>query len=143
MMKIFQRFLKVFLVLFISLSIVGCKTTNDSLDEEGTYYTKEDVSLYLYTYKHLPSNYITKEEAKQLGWSGGSLEPYAEGKCIGGSYFGNYEKLLPDNDYKECDIDTYQKSSRGAKRLIYSDDGYIYYTEDHYQTFETLYEGYK
>ena len=110
-----------------------------AIDEDGSYTTKEDVALYIHTYGRLPSNFITKKQAEKLGWSGGSLEPYAPGKCIGGNRFGNYEKLLPDGNYKECDIDTLGKKSRGAKRLIYSDDGRIYYTADHYKTFTQLY----
>ena len=84
---------------------------------------------------------MTKKEAKKLGWTGGSLEDYARGMCIGGDFFGNYEGLLPeDKKYHECDIDTLGKKKRGAKRIIYSDDGYIYYTGDHYKSFELLYE---
>ena len=109
------------------------------IDEDGSYTTKDDVALYIHTYGKLPHNFITKKEAQKLGWSGGSLEPYAPGKCIGGNYFGNYEGALPDGNYKECDIDTLGKKSRGAKRIIYSDDGRIYYTGDHYKTFEQLY----
>ncbi len=109
-------------------------------DKDGTYTSKEDVALYIHTYGKLPSNFITKKQAKKLGWSGGSLEDFAPGMCIGGDYFGNYEGLLPeDKEYHECDIDTLGKKSRGAKRIIYSDDGYIYYTEDHYESFEQLY----
>lgn len=110
-----------------------------TIDENGSYTSKEDVALYLHTYGTLPSNFITKKEAKSLGWEGGSLEPYAPGKCIGGDRFGNYEEALPDGSYHECDIGTLGKSSRGAKRIVYSDDGRIYYTEDHYETFEQLY----
>ena len=111
------------------------------IDEYGIYDSKEEVALYIVTYDKLPQNYITKKEAKKLGWSGGSLEEYAPGKCIGGDYFGNYEGNLPvDSEYHECDIDTLGKKSRGAKRLVFSDDGYIYYTEDHYETFELIYE---
>ena len=110
-----------------------------AIDEDGSYTTKEDVALYIHTYGRLPSNFITKKEAEKLGWSGGSLEPYAPGKCIGGSYFGNYEGILPDGDYKECDIDTLGQKKRGAKRIIYSDDGRIYYTDDHYESFTQLY----
>ena len=110
-----------------------------AIDEDGSYTTKEDVALYIHTYGKLPSNFITKKEAQKLGWSGGSLEPLAPGKCIGGNHFGNYEGILPDGNYKECDIDTLGKKSRGAKRIIYSDDGRIYYTEDHYESFEQLY----
>ena len=62
-----------------------------AIDEDGSYTTKEDVALYIHTYGKLPSNFITKKQAEKLGWSGGSLEPYAPGKCIGGNYFGNYE----------------------------------------------------
>ncbi|MBE6626668.1 MAG: ribonuclease [Ruminococcaceae bacterium] len=112
------------------------------LDENGTYDDKERVALYIHLYGKLPSNYITKEKAEELGWSGGSVERYAKGKCIGGSRFGNYEGLLPKKSgrtYYECDIDTLGESSRGAKRIVYSNDGLIYYTDDHYETFELLY----
>jgi hypothetical protein len=117
-------------------------TTEGKIDKNGVYTSKDDVALYLYTYKTLPSNFITKKQAQAKGWSGGSLEPYAPGCCIGGTYFGNYEGLLPEKrgrEYHECDIDTLGKKSRGAKRIVYSNDGLIYYTEDHYQTFELLY----
>ena len=111
-----------------------------ALPEDGSYTSKEDVALYLHLYGRLPSNFITKNEARDLGWSGGSLEPYAPGKCIGGDYFGNYEGLLPEGKrYTECDIDTLGAKSRGAKRIIFSDDGCIYYTDDHYESFTQLY----
>lgn len=112
------------------------------IEEDGTYTTKEDVARYIHTYGHLPDNFITKKQAQALGWEGGSLEPYAPGKCIGGSRFGNYEGILPEKDgrtYTECDIDTLGASKRGAKRIVFSNDGLIYYTEDHYETFELLY----
>ena len=111
------------------------------LDENGTYTTKEDVALYIYQYGYLPSNFITKNEARDLGWEGGSLEPFAPGMCIGGDKFGNYEGLLPDDDgrkYTECDINSRGKKS-GAERIVFSNDGLIYYTPDHYETFELLY----
>ena len=112
------------------------------LAEDGSYTSKEDVALYIHLYGHLPDNFITKKEAQKLGWGGGSLEPYAPGKCIGGDYFGNYEGLLPEKKgrkYTECDIDTLGAKSRGAKRIIFSNDGLIYYTDDHYESFELLY----
>ena len=112
----------------------------DELPEDGAYTTKDDVALYLHLYGRLPGNFITKKQAQSLGWSGGSLEDYAPGKCIGGDRFGNYEKLLPtDRTYHECDINTLGARSRGAERLVYSDDGLIYYTADHYNTFTLLY----
>ena len=111
------------------------------IDKDGVYTTKEDVALYIYTYGKLPKNFITKKEAQALGWPGGYLEPYAPGKCIGGDRFGNYEGLLPTNKkYTECDIDTLGAKSRGAKRIVFSNDGeLIYYTDDHYESFTLLY----
>lgn len=116
--------------------------TEVTIAEDGVYTSKEDVSLYIHIYERLPDNFMTKKEAQALGWEGGSLEPYAPGMCIGGNRFGNYEGLLPEEDgrtYTECDIDTLGASSRGAKRIVFSNDGLIYYTEDHYETFELLY----
>ena len=118
------------------------EVSSSKLSEDGHYNSKDDVSFYIYTYNHLPENYITKKEAQALGWTGGSLEPYAPGKSIGGDRFGNREGVLPKKSgrsYTECDIDTLGKASRGAKRIVYSNDGLIYYTEDHYSSFEKLY----
>lgn len=117
-------------------------TVESLIDENGSYTTRDDVALYIHTYGKLPQNFITKKEAQSLGWSGGSLEPYAPGKCIGGTHFGNYEGKLPEKEgrsYTECDIDTLGQSSRGAKRIVFSNDGLIYYTEDHYSSFTLLY----
>ena len=116
--------------------------TEAAVDEDGWYYSRDDVALYIHTYGHLPSNFITKREAKKLGWSSGSLEKYAPGKVIGGDRFGNYEGLLPEapgRTFTECDIDTLGAKKRGAKRIIFSNDGLIYYTDDHYESFTLLY----
>lgn len=113
-----------------------------ALDEGGEYTSAEDVALYLHLYAHLPQNFITKKDARALGWNGGGLDDYADDKCVGGDRFGNYEGLLPDapgREYHECDIDTLHAVSRGAKRIVYSNDGLIYYTEDHYESFILLY----
>ena len=118
------------------------KKESGTIDKDGTYDSKEEVAMYIQLYKKLPSNYITKSKAQSLGWSGGSLEEYAPGKCIGGGKFGNYEGKLPKKSgrtYTECDIDTLGKDSRGAKRIVFSNDGLIYYTDDHYKTFTLLY----
>lgn len=117
-------------------------TQADAIDEAGTYTTRDDVALYLFTFGHLPDNFITKAQAQKLGWSGGGLDRYADGTCIGGDRFGNYEGLLPKasgRTYTECDIDTLHKNSRGAKRIVFSNDGLIYYTDDHYASFTLLY----
>ena len=116
------------------------------IDEDGHYTSKEEVALYLYTYGKLPSNFITKKEAENLGWKkkdgeAGQLHVVAPGMSIGGSSFGNYEGLLPEKKgrkYFECDIN-YVKGNRGAERLVYSNDGLIFYTGDHYESFEQLY----
>ncbi len=118
------------------------KPTEAPIDENGVYDKKDDVALYIRAYGRLPSNYITKKKAQSLGWSGGSLEPYAPGKCIGGDRFGNYEGLLPEAPgrvYTECDIGTLGRRSRGAKRIVFSNDGLIYYSDDHYESFTLLY----
>ena len=111
------------------------------LDEDGWYYSTEDVALYLYTYGELPDNFITKKEAQSMGWDNkkGNLWEVADGMCIGGDYFGNKEGLLPEeDDYTECDVN-YEGGFRGAERIVFSDDGDIYYTGDHYESFEQLY----
>jgi len=111
----------------------------------GSYSTKDEVALYIHLYGELPANYITKKEAQALGWvaSKGNLWKVTDHKSIGGDYFGNYEGLLPKasgRKYYECDID-YNGGTRNAKRIIYSNDALVYYTEDHYKTFTKLYGG--
>ena len=117
-----------------------------TVEEDGHYTSKEEVALYLHTYGKLPSNYISKKKAEELGWKqkqgeAGQLHVVAPGMSIGGSSFGNYEGLLPEKKgrkYYECDIN-YKKGNRGAERIVYSNDGLIFYTGDHYDTFEQLY----
>lgn len=111
--------------------------------EDETYSSKDDVAEYLYLYGHLPDNYITKSEAKKLGWvsSKGNLWDVAPGMSIGGDTFGNREGLLPKEKgrkYYECDVD-YEGGYRSSERIIYSNDGLVYYTEDHYNSFDLLY----
>ena len=125
------------------LSLVEADPAQQTLDENGSYTSREDVCAYLIAYGHLPSNFITKKEAQAAGWDGGSLEPYCPGKCIGGDYFGNSEGKLPKakgRRWTECDLNTLGARSRGPERLIFSNDGLIYYTPDHYESFELLYD---
>lgn len=120
----------------------GQAESKTMVQQDGQYTSKDEVAAYIHAYGELPENFITKKEARAMGWKGGSLEPYAPGKSIGGDRFGNREELLPkEDDYKECDIDTKGADSRGAKRIVYSDDGDIYYTDDHYKSFTQLYKG--
>ena len=120
------------------------KEINDKVAEDEYYYDLQNVVLYLETYHHLPDNYITKDEARDLGWEGGSVEDYKKDAAIGGDRFGNHEGILPKagkNAYHECDIDTHGYKNRGSRRLIYTDDGQYYYSKDHYETFQQVLVG--
>ena len=124
------------------------KQGSSEITEDGTYTSKDEVAYYLHTYGELPPNYITKNQAQNLGWvsSWGNLWQVAPGKSIGGDNFGNYEGLLPKaqgRKYFECDIDydldrEKYRGGRNGKRIIFSNDGLIFYTEDHYKTFEEI-----
>ena len=133
------------LLLLVAVALFSALTVDSGDDNSGVdlvYTSAEDVAAYLHENGQLPDNFMTKDEARKLGWEGGSLEEYAPGMAIGGDNFGNYEGKLPTakgRQYYECDIDTIGRDSRGAKLLVYSNDGLIYYTEDHYETFELLY----
>lgn len=116
---------------------------NDIILESGSYTTPEDVAEYIHTFGTLPKNFITKKEAQDLGWisSEGNLWDVAYGMSIGGDRFGNYEKLLPDVDgriWTECDVN-YDGGFRGSERIIFSNDGLVFYTSDHYKNFEQIY----
>lgn len=118
--------------------------TQAAIDENGSYTARDDVARYLMTYGRLPRNFITKKEATELGWESreGNLHDVAPGMSIGGDRFSNREGLLPKQSgrtYYECDID-YAGGFRGSKRIVYSNDGLIFYTEDHYKSF-TEWEG--
>jgi len=113
------------------------------IDEDGWYTSKDEVALYIHEYGRLPGNYLTKSEARKAGWvpSKGNLAKVCPGMSIGGDTFYNDEGELPDargRSYRECDID-YVSGKRGAKRIVFSNDGLIFYTDDHYRTFEQLY----
>lgn len=114
--------------------------TNISVSEDGEYVTANEVAAYIKEFHKLPSNYITKKEAQQLGWQGGPLKSYAPGKSIGGDVFTNRQGILPhiNKKYIECDIDA-NGTSRGAKRIVYSTEDYkVYYTDNHYESFSQI-----
>lgn len=152
-----KRILSLFLTFLLSFFVLGCSEMDlgtgdigisdgdgfEKIKEDGQYNSKDEVSLYLNTYDKLPSNYIKKKEATALGWesSKGNLWDVTDEMSIGGDWFGNREKKLPIEDgrsYSECDIN-YEGGFRGAERLVYSNDGLIYYTGDHYESFELLF----
>jgi len=101
-----------------------------------------EVADYIKKYNRLPDNFITKKDAGTLGWnpSKGNLWAVAPGKSIGGDVFRNREKKLPvkrGRIWYEADID-YQGGKRGKDRILFSRDGLIYKTEDHYRTFTRM-----
>lgn len=124
-------------------SAAPTKAPADLVEEDGVYSTPELVAAYLHTFHRLQSNFITKNEATKLGWisSEGNLWDVTDEMSIGGDKFGNYEGLLPKADgrqWYECDVN-YYGGYRGAERILYSNDGLIYYTDDHYESFTQLY----
>ena len=123
------------------ISADALKYAEEIITEDGVYTTPATVAAYLHTFNKLPGNFITKKEAQQLGWdsSKGNLTDVAPGMSIGGDTFGNRENQLPEGKrYRECDVN-YTSGKRGAERIVYSADGDIYYTGDHYSTFTQLY----
>ena len=155
-MKKIRRYLPV-LILVLALLILFWPAGNNDTGTEPALPTTEPVSsspdagalpdggeLQLLEPSPDPETQtdVTKDEAEKAGWNGGSLEYVLPGKCIGGDRFGNREGQLPKakgRTWRECDINTLGKRSRGPERLVYSNDGLIYYTPDHYETFTRLY----
>lgn len=126
---------------FSAESIDSDQALGKNIEEEKPYYRMEDVAAYIYYYNKLPVNYLKKDEAKDLGWipKENNLWEVTDKMVIGGDYFGNYEGLLPeDRSYKEADVN-YDGGPRGPERLVYDEDGNIFYTKDHYETFERIY----
>jgi ribonuclease T1 len=118
-------------------------TTNIKIEKGLRYTSKEEVAAYIHDFHELPPNYLTKKEAQNMGWdnSKGNLWDVTDQKSIGGDYFYNREGLLPKAEgrlYYECDIN-YSGGYRGAERIVYSNDGLIFYTDDHYESFERIY----
>ena len=120
------------------------EATQSTVERGNAYTSKDEVAAYLHVFNALPPNFITKREAEEAGWnsSEGNLWEVTDRKSIGGDRFGNREGLLPKangRQYYECDIN-YSGGRRGAERIVYSSDGLIFYTGDHYKTFEQLYQ---
>ena len=138
-----------FVVLLLSVSSVSAgffdflnfgSSSNVNVEENGQYCTVDEVSAYIKEFHKLPSNYITKAEAQNLGWHGGPLKNYAPGKSIGGDTFTNRQHILPDSDskYIECDINA-NGTDRGAERIVYYSGNYkVYYSSDHYNSFKEV-----
>ena len=146
MKRIAAALVSLLLLLVLAPAALGAAITVDAakyeVEEDGWYDTMEEVAIYLTFFEQLPGNYLTKKEAQALGWESrkGNLWDVADGCSIGGDRFGNYEGLLPDakgRKWTECDID-FDGSYRGAERIVFSNDGLIYYTGDHYESFDEI-----
>ena len=151
------RIVAVFIAVLIAFAACGCtggggtpaatqSSASDavvSVSEDSSYITKDEVAAYIHEFGHLPPNFISKTKARKAGWvsSEGNLQEVCPGMSIGGSVFYNDDGLLPDakgRTWIECDIN-YEGGFRGAERIVFSNDGLVYYTGDHYKTFEQLY----
>nr|WP_314239014.1 ribonuclease domain-containing protein [uncultured Campylobacter sp.] len=123
-------------------NVVAVPTAN--IVKDGIYTSKDEVAAYIYKFGELPRNFITKKDALALGWDAksGNLWQVTDKKSIGGDRFSNREKKLPNADGRkwfECDIG-YRGGRRGAERIVFSSDGLIYYTPDHYENFYLLFD---
>ena len=144
-----RKFLMLAAVLLaVLLALTGCGTAEKSArgaetpaEASGSIIEPQAIADYLFEHGELPENFITKREAQALGWDRNYLSDVAPGMSIGGDHFGNYEGQLPrvkGRKYYECDAN-YTGGRRGAERIVYSNDGHVYYTRDHYQTFTELF----
>lgn len=106
-----------------------------SIDE----LTKENVVInYVKKNHELPDYYLTKSEARNQGWnaSAGNLCEVLPGKAIGGDKFSNREKQLPKgNQYFEADVN-YNCGNRNGDRIVFTKNGEVWLTHDHYRSFE-------
>ena len=143
--RVFAALLSLLLMLALApaaLAAITVDAADYAVEEDGWYDSMEEVAIYLTFFEELPGNYLTKKEAQALGWESrkGNLWDVADGCSVGGDRFGNYEGLLPEakgRKWTECDID-FDGSYRGAERIVFSNDGLIYYTGDHYESFEEI-----
>ena len=128
----------ILLVLFFFVPVVGHCLEIQTVSPTSFH----GVADHIKKYNRLPDNFITKNEAKKLGWNParGNLWDVAPGKSIGGDVFHNREKKLPvkrGRSWYEADIN-YKGGKRGKDRIIFSSDGLIYKTGDHYRTFTRI-----
>ena len=112
------------------LAISAGDATNDG---------KNGADWYLKYLGMLPDYYITKKEARELGWKPalGNLDEVAPGCMIFGGIFDNDKGYLPQQPgriWYEADIN-YENSWRNNERVLFSNDGLVFVSYDHYKTF--------
>ena len=114
-------------------------TTNYSSNSSIDQLTQENVVInYVKEHHELPNYYITKSEARKSGWvaSQGNLCDALPGKAIGGDNFSNREGNLPKGEkYYEADVN-YNCGRRNADRIVFTKNGDVYLTKDHYKSFQ-------
>ena len=133
-------------------SSADIKSIFEAVQESGEYTTRDSVAAYLCKFDKLPTNYVTQNEGKSLyesrkgkTFDKWNFNPWTTiGVMIGGDKFNNYASnasnyhaTLPEGSYHEADVE-YSAKNRGTKRLVYQSDCIIYYTADHYETFNRL-----
>ena len=109
----------------------------------GPMEAAQELADYIFEHGELPENFVTKRQARDMGWQKNYRYPgdISPGLTIGGDYFGNYQQKLPDvkgRKYYEADC-FYHGGKRNDYRIIYSNDGHVWYTGDHYVTFIELF----
>lgn len=124
-------------------AVNGLADKPEQKTSSGPIIEPQAIADYLFEHGKLPDNFITKKEAQALGWDSSCnyVSDIAPGKSIGGDRFGNYEGQLPSKkgrQWYEADC-YYTKGRRNACRILYSSDGLVYYTDDHYETFTQMF----
>lgn len=118
---------------------VSKASINESVQHSIDVLTNENTVINYVKQNHkLPDYYIRKNDAKNLGWnpSKGNLCEVLPGKAIGGDYFGNREGKLPKGlKYYEADVN-YRCGNRNADRIVFTENGEVYLTKDHYKSFD-------
>ncbi|WP_144282472.1 ribonuclease domain-containing protein [Chryseobacterium echinoideorum] len=134
-------------VMFVYNNFIAEKKQNqeykkgNTVENSGEIYsiTEENTVIsYIKQNHRLPDYYITKSEAKKQGWipSQGNLCEVLPGKAIGGDHFGNREGKLPRGEkYFEADVN-YNCGNRNADRIVFTKNGDVYLTKDHYTSFQ-------
>ncbi|AJY75443.1 ribonuclease domain-containing protein [Paenibacillus beijingensis] len=141
-MKVLKLIKSVLFVLLSLLLLAGCGLLEQKPHSSEAPTGFDEVANYLKVHKQLPDNFITKDEARKRGWDPrkGNLDEVAPGMSIGGDVFQNREGKLPRKKgrvWYEADIN-YKSGRRGDDRILFSSDGLIYKTEDHYKTFQEM-----
>jgi hypothetical protein len=145
-----HRLLALLLAVTLWLGLVPPVAAEDAASRYAAFAREQrlrDVDGFVATIRSLrtegslPARYVTKREAEALGWRPGEdLCRVAPGRIIGGDRFHNRERRLPDargRSWREADLD-FACGRRGARRLVFSSDGLIFVTLDHYETFREV-----